>query len=125
MQRAQDEDEPGEGGVGGDRLEPVVVDVEQDHLRLGGLEDQVSELLHLEACLEGQLELGALVGRGGKKRKKAERHETEESVSLCAECSFGDGTVSNTLIQVITKYSSHHPNARQVFRGRRGRSKLP
>lgn len=71
MQRAQDEDEPGEGGVGGDRLEPVVVDVEQDHLRLGGLEDQVSELLHLEARLEGQLELGALVGRGGGKSEKS------------------------------------------------------
>mmetsp|Transcript_8475 Transcript_8475/g.28819 ORF Transcript_8475/g.28819 Transcript_8475/m.28819 type:complete len:688 (+) Transcript_8475:1085-3148(+) len=56
----QDEDEPGEGRVGGDALEPVVVDVEEQHLGLGGLEDEVPELLDLEARLEGQLELRAL-----------------------------------------------------------------
>ena len=32
----------------------------QDHLWLRGLEDEVSELLHLQVGLEGQLELGAL-----------------------------------------------------------------
>ena len=34
MEGAEDEDEAGEGGVGGDGLEPVVVDVEEQHLRL-------------------------------------------------------------------------------------------
>ena len=37
------------------------VDVEEHHLRLGGLEDEVAELLDLEAGLEGELELGACV----------------------------------------------------------------
>ena len=36
------------------------LDVEADHLGLGRLEDQVAELLDLEARLEGQLQLGAL-----------------------------------------------------------------
>lgn len=53
VERSEDENEPREGRVGGDGLEPVVVDVEEDHLRLGGLQDKVSELLHLEAGLEG------------------------------------------------------------------------
>lgn len=60
MESSEDEDEPRESRVGGDSLEPVVVDVEQHHLRLGGLEDQVPELLDLEARLEGQLQLRAL-----------------------------------------------------------------
>ena len=34
-------------GVGGDALEPVIVEVEEHHLRLCGLQDQVSQLLHL------------------------------------------------------------------------------
>mmetsp|Transcript_35223 Transcript_35223/g.88355 ORF Transcript_35223/g.88355 Transcript_35223/m.88355 type:complete len:558 (+) Transcript_35223:1414-3087(+) len=59
VQSAQDEDEARKGGVGADGLEPVVVDVEQHHLRLRGLQDQVAELLDLERCLEGQLQLGA------------------------------------------------------------------
>jgi len=33
MEGAQDEDEAGEGRVGGDGLEPVVVDIEEQHLR--------------------------------------------------------------------------------------------
>ena len=41
-------------------LEPVVVDVEEHHLRLRRLEDQVAELLDLEAGLEGELQLRAL-----------------------------------------------------------------
>mmetsp|Transcript_31891 Transcript_31891/g.87333 ORF Transcript_31891/g.87333 Transcript_31891/m.87333 type:complete len:766 (-) Transcript_31891:1916-4213(-) len=60
MEGAQDEQQPRKGRVGGDGLEPVVVDVEENHLRLGGLEDQVAKLLHLEARLEGELQLGAL-----------------------------------------------------------------
>lgn len=34
VERAEDQDEAGECGVGGDSLEPVVVDVEEEHLRL-------------------------------------------------------------------------------------------
>ena len=60
VQSAQDEDEPREGRVRRDRLQPVVVDVEEHHLRLGCLEDQVAKLLDLEARLEGQLQLRAL-----------------------------------------------------------------
>ena len=51
MQSAQDEDEPREGGVRGDGLQPVVVDVEQHHLRLAGLQDQIPELLDLYKAL--------------------------------------------------------------------------
>ncbi|CAN7943340.1 unnamed protein product, partial [Ixodes pacificus] len=46
--------------VRGDGLEPVVVEVEEHHLRFGGLQDEVSKLLHLQAGLEGQLQLTAL-----------------------------------------------------------------
>mmetsp|Transcript_62206 Transcript_62206/g.196851 ORF Transcript_62206/g.196851 Transcript_62206/m.196851 type:complete len:1067 (-) Transcript_62206:4174-7374(-) len=60
VQRAQDENEAAEGGVGGDRLEPVVVDVEEYHLGLRRLENEVAELLDLEAGLEGQLQLAPL-----------------------------------------------------------------
>ena len=52
VQGPEDKNEPREGGVGRYRLQPVVVDVEQDHLRLGGLQDQVPELLYLKARLE-------------------------------------------------------------------------
>lgn len=45
--------------VGRDGLEPVVVQVEQHHLRLRGLQDEVSELLDLQTGLEGQLQLRA------------------------------------------------------------------
>jgi len=41
--------------------ESRAVDVEEHHLRLGGLEDEVAELLDLEAGLEGELELRACV----------------------------------------------------------------
>ena len=43
-----------------DGLEPIVVEVEENHLRLCGLENEVTELLDLEAGLEGQLKLRAL-----------------------------------------------------------------
>mmetsp|Transcript_3635 Transcript_3635/g.6371 ORF Transcript_3635/g.6371 Transcript_3635/m.6371 type:complete len:234 (-) Transcript_3635:407-1108(-) len=60
VQGAQDQNEPREGSVGGDALEPVVVDVEEDHLGLGCLQDEVPELLDLHARLERQLQLAAL-----------------------------------------------------------------
>lgn len=40
-----------------DGLEPVVIEVEQHHLRLCSLQDQVSKLLHLQTGLERQLQL--------------------------------------------------------------------
>ena len=54
VQGSQDQDEPGEGSVGGDGLEPVVVDVEQHHLRLCSLQYQVTKLLNLQSCLQNQ-----------------------------------------------------------------------
>lgn len=60
MKGSQDENQAGEGGVGGDSLEPVIVDVEEDHLRLSRPEDEVAELLYLQAGLEGELQLGSL-----------------------------------------------------------------
>eukprot|EP00958_Prasinococcus_capsulatus_P015981 scaffold1754_cov355-Prasinococcus_capsulatus_cf.AAC.3 len=67
VQSAQDQYQPREGRVGGHRLQPVVVDIEQHHLWLRGLEDQVTKLLDLHARLEGQLQLRPLdhdVGEG-------------------------------------------------------------
>lgn len=46
--------------VGGDGLEPIVIEIEEHHLRLSSLEDEVSKLLYLEASLEGELQLTAL-----------------------------------------------------------------
>mmetsp|Transcript_98960 Transcript_98960/g.262867 ORF Transcript_98960/g.262867 Transcript_98960/m.262867 type:complete len:658 (-) Transcript_98960:4864-6837(-) len=60
MQCAQDQDHAAERGVGRNRLQPVVVEVEQHHLWLRGFQDQITELLNLHARLEGQLQLGAL-----------------------------------------------------------------
>lgn len=54
MQGSQDEDEAGEGGVGGDGLQPVIIDVEQHHLWLCCLQDQVTKLLNLQSCLQHQ-----------------------------------------------------------------------
>ena len=56
VQGSQDQDEPGEGSVGGDGLEPVIIDVEQHHLRLCSLQDQVTKLLNLQGCLQNQEE---------------------------------------------------------------------
>lgn len=47
MQGSQDEDEAGEGSVGGNGLQPVVINVEQHHLWLRSLQDQVTKLLDL------------------------------------------------------------------------------
>mmetsp|Transcript_22047 Transcript_22047/g.55882 ORF Transcript_22047/g.55882 Transcript_22047/m.55882 type:complete len:336 (+) Transcript_22047:760-1767(+) len=60
VQRAQNQNQAREGGVGADGAQPVVVDVEEDHLRLGGLENEVSKFLDLEAGLERQLQLAPL-----------------------------------------------------------------
>ena len=55
VQRPQDEDETREGGVGGDGPQPVVVQVEQNHLGLGRLQDLVAELLHFQAGMGREL----------------------------------------------------------------------
>ena len=52
----KDKDEPGERGVRGDSLQPVVIQVEQQHLRLRGFEDQIPKLLNLQRSLKGQLQ---------------------------------------------------------------------
>lgn len=56
VQGSQDEDEAGEGGVGGNGLQPVIIDVEQHHLWLRGLQNQVTKLLNLQSCLQHQEE---------------------------------------------------------------------
>lgn len=45
--------------VGGDSLEPVIVEVEENHLRLCGFKDEIPKFLHLKTSLEGELELGS------------------------------------------------------------------
>ncbi len=60
VERAEDENETRERRVRWNRAKPVVVDVEQDHLRLGGLQDEVAEFLDLEAGLERQLKFRTL-----------------------------------------------------------------
>lgn len=40
-----------------DGLEPVIVQIEQHHLRFCSFQDEVSKLLHLQTGLEGQLQL--------------------------------------------------------------------
>ena len=47
----EDEHEAQEGCVAADSLEPVVIDVEEHHLRLCGLQYEVSKLLDLQGCL--------------------------------------------------------------------------
>ena len=46
-------------GVGGDGLQPIVVEVEKNHLWFGRFQDQISKLLNFEASLEGKLQFGA------------------------------------------------------------------
>mmetsp|Transcript_46495 Transcript_46495/g.113223 ORF Transcript_46495/g.113223 Transcript_46495/m.113223 type:complete len:463 (-) Transcript_46495:5607-6995(-) len=60
VERAQDEDEAREGRVAADAAQPVVVEVEEEHLRLRGLEDDITELLDLERRLERQLQVRPL-----------------------------------------------------------------
>jgi hypothetical protein len=57
---AEDHDEPREGCERRDRLQPIIVEVEEHHLRFSGFEDEVTELLDLEAGLEGEAELTSL-----------------------------------------------------------------
>ena len=48
---------------------PIIIKVEEPHIRFGGLQDQISKLLDLHARLEGQIEFGALITMLGKSSK--------------------------------------------------------
>ncbi len=54
MEGTQDKDQPREGGVRRNGLQPVIIDVEQHHLWLCGLQDEITKLLNLERCLQDQ-----------------------------------------------------------------------
>ena len=56
----QDEDEPGKAGETLNALLPVVVKVEQKHLRFCSFQYAITELLDLEARLERKLQLATL-----------------------------------------------------------------
>mmetsp|Transcript_39335 Transcript_39335/g.83813 ORF Transcript_39335/g.83813 Transcript_39335/m.83813 type:complete len:1257 (-) Transcript_39335:3240-7010(-) len=60
VQGSQDQDHSAECSVRGDGLEPVVVQVEENHLRLSSLQDKIAEFFDLHAGLERQRQLGAL-----------------------------------------------------------------
>ena len=60
VERPQDQDEAVEGGKALDRLQPIVVEVEEQHLGLSCLEDAVTELLDFENGLVRELELTSL-----------------------------------------------------------------
>lgn len=50
---SQNEDQTRKGCVGGDGLQPVIIQIEQHHLRLRGLQHQISQLLNFQDRLEG------------------------------------------------------------------------
>ena len=56
VERPKNKHKSREASKGLRRLLPVVVEVEEEHLWLGGFEDPISELLNFEASLEGQLQ---------------------------------------------------------------------
>lgn len=67
--------------IGRDGLEPVIIQVEQHHLRLCGLQDEVSKLLHLQASLEGQLQLRAFDHNVGEV-KQVDLHKNKTRYTL-------------------------------------------
>ena len=71
VERSQDEHEPREGGVGRDGLQPLVVQVDEDHLWLRRPQDHVAQLLDLHRGLERQLQLR---GADGDVREVQEVH---------------------------------------------------
>jgi hypothetical protein len=60
VQSPQDQYQPAKASETLNGLLPVVIEVEQKHLRLSGLQDPVTELLDFKAGLERQLELATL-----------------------------------------------------------------
>ncbi|KFQ13646.1 hypothetical protein N330_02845 [Leptosomus discolor] len=40
-----------------DGFQPVIIEVEKNHLGFGSLQDEITKLLHFQAGLEGQLQL--------------------------------------------------------------------
>ena len=59
MQGPKNQDESAKGGIAGDVFEPVVEEIEKNHLGLSGFENEISELFNFETRLEGQLQLTA------------------------------------------------------------------
>src|SRR5579859_6489895 len=58
MQRTKNKYKTGERRVRRDRPEPIIIQIEQHHLRLRGLQDQITQLLNLECRLERKLQFG-------------------------------------------------------------------
>ncbi|KFQ90330.1 hypothetical protein N337_05168, partial [Phoenicopterus ruber ruber] len=42
-----------------DGFQPVIIEIEENHLGFGSLQDEITELFHFQAGLEGQLQLRA------------------------------------------------------------------
>mmetsp|Transcript_71215 Transcript_71215/g.190132 ORF Transcript_71215/g.190132 Transcript_71215/m.190132 type:complete len:287 (+) Transcript_71215:956-1816(+) len=57
---AKNENEARKCRVRRNGAKPIIVKIEQQHLRFGGLEDNVAELLDLQRCLERQLQVRPL-----------------------------------------------------------------
>ena len=43
--------------VGRDGFQPVIVEIEENHLGFGSLQDEITELFHFQTGLEWQLQL--------------------------------------------------------------------
>lgn len=59
VEGTQDQNEPAKASETLNTFLPVIVKVEQEHLRLRGFEDPIAELLDFETSLERQLQLAA------------------------------------------------------------------
>lgn len=53
----KNEDQAQESSVTADCLEPIIIDIEEHHLRFRGLQNQVAKLLNLQCCLQWKREL--------------------------------------------------------------------
>lgn len=87
-----------------DGLEPVIIEVEQHHLRFCRLQNEITKLLHLQTGLERQLQLRAFDHNVGEVKqvdlhRKSTRNifqewiklsESETSLVICIACSTGD-----------------------------------
>lgn len=43
--------------VGRDGFQPVIIEIEENHLGFSSLQDEITKLLHFQTGLEGQLQL--------------------------------------------------------------------
>mmetsp|Transcript_5921 Transcript_5921/g.12959 ORF Transcript_5921/g.12959 Transcript_5921/m.12959 type:complete len:201 (+) Transcript_5921:986-1588(+) len=55
VQSTKNQDQPRESSVGRNCFQPIVEDIEQNHLRLRSSKNKVAEFLNLESCLEWKL----------------------------------------------------------------------